>query len=375
MDIGIPREIKTAEFRVALTPDGVAQLTVAGHNVVVEASAGLASEFPDDAYATAGAQVVKTAHEVWETADLVVKVKEPIGVELGYLDQRGASLTLFTYLHLAGIPGLAERLCSAGVTAVAYETVETDSGEFPLLAPMSEIAGKLAVHAGADYLRHPFGTKGILLSGGPGIPAANVTVIGAGVVGQNAARLAMAMGASVTLMNRSPGKLRQFMSANNPGSLTTVIASADNIATSVETSDLVIGAVYVAGTRAKHVVTQDMITTMGAGSVIVDVSIDQGGCVETSHPTTHEDPVFIVDDVIHYCVANMPGSVPRTATLALTNETFPYVMAIAASGIMKAARLNSTLAKGVNVYRGDLVNKAVAGATGLPYRALNDMPA
>ena len=375
MKIGIPREIKTAEFRVALTPGGTARLTDAGHTVVVETSAGVGSGFPDDAYVKAGATIAGSAAEIWESAELVVKVKEPIGVELDYLDTRGSSLTLFTYLHLAGVPGLAERLCKAGTTAIAYETVETAGGEFPLLAPMSEIAGKLAVHAGGEYLRRPQGAKGVLLSGGPGIPPASVAVIGAGVVGQSAARIAMAMGASVTLLNRSPGKLRTFMAANNPGNLATAIASPDSIARAVEVSDLVIGAVYISGARAQHVVSEEMIGTMEPGSVVVDVSIDQGGCFATSHPTTHEEPVFTVKDVIHYCVANMPGSVPRTSTLALTNETTPYVMAIASQGILETTRSDSTLAKGLNVYRGHLVNRAVATATGLPYTALADVTA
>jgi alanine dehydrogenase len=375
MKLGVPREIKTAEYRVALNSDGVSRLVGAGHTVFVQTSAGIGSGIPDDAYIKSGARITETAAEIWETADLIVKVKEPIGGELDHIDHRGSSLTLFTYLHLAGIPGLAERLSKAGVNAVAYETVETESGEFPLLAPMSEIAGKLAVHAGSDYLRRPHGSKGVLLSGGPGIPPANVVVIGAGVVGQSAARLAMAMGASVNLVNRSPGKLRSFMSANNLGNLTTSIASVDNITLAVANSDLVIGAVNVVGARAQHVVSRAIIESMQPGSVVVDVSIDQGGCIETSHATTHDDPIFTVSDVIHYCVANMPGSVPRTATLALTNETLPYVLVIASQGIMKAARADAALAKGVNIYRGDVVNRAVANATGLPFRSLKDIPA
>ncbi len=368
MKIGVPKEIKTEEHRVALTPIGAAKLVAAGHSVVVQAAMGVGSGFTDDQYLGAGAAIEGEPEQVWSSSDMVVKVKEPIGVELDYLERRGSDLTLFTYLHLAGVAGLAKALCRAGTTAIAYETVQTANGEFPLLAPMSEIAGKLAVHAGAEYLRRPQGSKGILVSGGPGIRPANICIIGAGVVGQNAARLAMAMGASVTLLNRSSGKLREFASHGYPGNLVTEIASHESIAIAVQESDVVIGAVYVAGAKAQHVVTREMLGTMEAGSVLVDVSIDQGGSFETSHPTTFDDPVFVVDDVLHYCVANMPGSVPRTSTLALTNETFPYVLAIASEGLENAARKKAALMKGVNVSDGSVVNEAVAAATGLEYR-------
>ena len=375
MKIGVPKEIKTAEFRVALTPTGAARLVRSGHSVTVESSAGEGSGFSDDDYRSAGAAVEQDAARTWESAQLVLKVKEPLPQEFAYLERGGEDLTLFTYLHLAGVPGLAEELCRAGVTAIAYETVETSGGEFPLLAPMSEIAGKLAVHAGAQYLRRPLGTKGMLISGGPGIPPAKVAVIGAGVVGQSATRLAMAMGANVTLLNRSPGKLKQFLERGYPGSLSTSIASEESIAAAVRESDLVISGVYIAGAKATHVVTHEMVKTMAQGSVIVDVSIDQGGSVETSRPTTYENPVYTVDGVLHYCVANMPGAVPRTSTAALTNETLPYVLAIASKGISEAAAADPTLARGVNVFRGSIVSEAVAEATGIEYRSLADMMA
>jgi len=370
VNIGVVGEIKTAEYRVALTPSGAGQLAVDGHAVYVESMAGIGSGFSDDDYSTAGATVVKDAGGVWDAAELLLKVKEPLPAEYQYFDGRGSDLTLFTYLHLAGVPGLASQLCESGVTAVAYETVETDSGAFPLLAPMSEIAGQLAVHAAAAYLRYPNGTKGVLISGGAGIPPAKVCIIGAGIVGQNAARLAMAMGADVTLLDRNPGKLRQFLAYGYPGSLRTVLATGEAVADSVYDADAAIGGVYVSGAKATHVITRDMLPSMSSGSVIVDVSIDQGGCVETSHPTTYDDPVFTVDDVIHYCVANMPGTVPRTSTFALTNETLPYVSAIAARGIEAAAANDLSLARGVNVHRGHVVNEAVASATGLEFVSL-----
>lgn len=373
MNIGVPKEIKTGEHRVALTPAGASRLVSAGHKVVVQASAGEGSGFNDRQYVAAGASVELEPAQIWASADLVIKVKEPVEPELGYIAKRGTDLTLFTYLHLAGVPGLATALSEAGTTAIAYETVRTADGHFPLLAPMSEVAGQLAVHAGAEYLRRPQGTKGVLISGGPGIPPAKVAVIGAGVVGQSAARLAMAMGATVTLLNRSSGKLRQFAAYGYPGSLVTEIASPDTVAEVVSESDVVIGAVYVAGARAQHVVTREMIGSMERGSVVVDVSIDQGGCFETSHATTFDDPVFIVDDVVHYCVANMPGSVPRTSTLALTNETIPYVLALASAGVENAVRKDAALAKGVNVYRGTITDEAVAVATGLEHRSLAEL--
>jgi alanine dehydrogenase len=366
MKIGVPKEIKAAEFRVALTPAGARTLTEQGNKVIVQSSAGAASGFTDDQYRQAGALIAGSAGDVWEVADLVLKVKEPLRPEFEYLKGRGSSLILFTYLHLAGVAGLAEELCSAGTTAVAYETVELDDGTFPLLAPMSHIAGRLAVHAGARYLSRPFGTRGLLLDGGPGIPPARVCVIGAGVVGQSAARLAMSIGADVTLLNRSTARLLSFLSHGYPGSLRTLVASPESIAASTKSSDLVIGAVYVSGAKAAQVVTREMVSEMEPGSVIVDVSIDQGGCVVTARPTTYEDPVFEVDGVIHYCVANMPGAVPRTSTIALTNETLRYAAAIAGKGIEAAASDDPALARGVNIYRGTLANSSVGDAVGLP---------
>jgi alanine dehydrogenase len=310
------------------------------------------------------------ADAVWADANLILKVKEPLEVEYPYLEQRGADLTLFTYLHLSGVTGLAAVLCRTGTTAVAYETVETESGEFPLLAPMSDIAGQLAVHAVSTYLRRPLGTRGMLISGVAGVPPAKITIIGAGVVGQSAARLAMAMGAEVTLLNRSSGRLRRFVAHGYPGSLRTNLATATSITEAITTADAVIGGVYVGGARATHVISREMLSLMSDGAVIVDVSIDQGGCFETSHATTYEDPVYEVDGVIHYCVANMPGAVPQTATLALTNETLQYVRVIAEMGVEAACAADPVLARGLNAYHGKITNEAVANAVGLEFAPL-----
>lgn len=375
MQIGVPKEIKTAEFRVALTPSGAARLVQAGHQVTVETSAGESSGFSDSMYRISGANVRQTADEVWRSSELILKVKEPLREEYSYLRRAGSDLIIFTYLHLAGVSGLAESLCDFRCTAVAYETVQLADGSLPLLSPMSEIAGELAVYAGATYLQRPLGKKGILLSGAAGIPPARLTIIGAGAVGAASARLAMAMGAHVTLLNRSPEKLKRFSEFGYPGSVETAIATEAAIAQAVQSSDVVIGAVYVAGARAEYVVTEKMVRSMEPGSVIVDVSIDQGGCVETSHATTYIEPVYLVNDVIHYCVANMPGAVPRTSTQALTNETLPYVMAIAERGIVEAAGQDEALKRGVNVHAGYVTNRAAAAATGLEFRTFDNLTA
>lgn len=373
MKIGVVKEIKTAEFRVALTPTGTSQLTQQGHDVLAQASCGVASGFSDDAYRQAGATVVPDANGVWSDVDLVLKVKEPLPSEYPFLRDRGDSLSLFTYLHLAGVEGLASELCEAGTTAIAYETVETADGSFPLLAPMSYVAGRLAIHEGGKFLRRPLGTKGMLLGGGPGIPPARVSVIGAGTVGQTAARLAMANGADVTLINRSTKRLTEFIAHGYPGNLRTMIASPEVIAQEVSQSDLIVSGIYVSGARASRVITRKMIASMEPGSVIVDVAIDQGGSTETSRPTTYEDPVFEVDGVLHYCVANMPGAVPRTSTVALTNETLRFVSAIARKGVRSAIAEDPALARGVNVFGGKLTNRAVADATGLNWANLEDL--
>ncbi|MSQ08575.1 MAG: alanine dehydrogenase [Dehalococcoidia bacterium] len=362
MIIGLPKETKDNEYRVAMTPAGVGQLTAAGHKIIVQAGAGEGSGISDGAYRAAGAVLASSPEEVWSQAELIVKVKEPIQSECRFLRP---GLTVFTYLHLAGVPGLAGQMVKSGATAIAYETVELANGTFPLLAPMSEIAGRLAILAGAHYLQRAAGGPGKLIGGIPGVPAAKVAIIGAGVVGHNAARLAMACGASVTLLDRNTEKLRQFVAYGYPGSEQTLAATTAAMADAVASADLVIGAVYVGGMKAAHVVTREMVRAMKPRSVIVDVSIDQGGCVETSHPTTYSDPVFTEEGVVHYCVANMPGAVPQTATLALTNATLPYVAAIASKGVAAAARDDSSLASGVNVYRGTLVSEAVGRSVGI----------
>jgi alanine dehydrogenase len=375
MRIGVPKEVKTAEFRVAITPVGVEQLVGSGHEVLVETSAGQASGFSDDQYLDAGAEIHLTAGDIWSSVDLILKVKEPIEPEYSYLEERGSELTLFTYLHLAGVPGLAEVLCRFGTTAIAYETVQLEDGAFPLLAPMSEIAGELAIQAGATYLQRPSGSKGLLISGASSGQPARVVVIGAGTVGAAAAKLALAMGADVTLLNRSARRLEQFASAGNPGKLTTELSTVESISAAVRNCDILVGGVYVGGAKADWVVTADMVRTMEPSSVIVDVSIDQGGCVETSRPTTYLDPVYVVDDVIHYCVANMPGAVPRTSTQALTNETLGYVLELANDGLDAATDRNPALKRGVNVYAGTVTNEPVAVATGLEYREFDELTA
>jgi alanine dehydrogenase len=368
MIIGVPKEIKDNEFRVAMTPAGVEALKAREHTVLVQAGAGEGSGIGDRDYERVGADIVASAADAWGSADLVVKVKEPIEAEYGFLRD---DLALFTYLHLAGAPGLAERMRDSGMTGIAYETVETADGRFPLLEPMSEVAGQLAVYAAAHYLQKASGGLGRLIGSVPGVAQSEVVVIGAGTVGQSAARLAMACGANVTLINRSAGKLREFLARGYPGSLRTAISSPAVVAEAVMGADVVIGAVYVGGARAAWVVTRDMVRSMRPGSVIVDVAIDQGGSVETSRPTSYSDPVFVEHGVVHYCVANMPGAVPRTSSYALTNATLPYVAAIAGKGAAAAASVDPALARGVNVYQGRLTNGAVAKSLGMDYTPLD----
>ena len=368
MIIGVPKEIKNNEFRVAMTPAGVETLTGKGHPVLVQSGAGEGTGISDADYETAGAEIVSSADDAWGRAELVVKVKEPVEPEYQYLR---SDLTLFTYLHLAGVPGLAQKMCDSGITGIAYETVETADGGFPLLEPMSEVAGQLAVYAGAHYLQRASGGLGRLIGSVPGVAQAEVVVIGAGTVGQNAARLAMACGASVTLINRSAGKLRDFAARGYPGSLLTDISSPTVVAEAVKRADVVVGAVYVGGAKAASVVTRDMVKAMKPGSVIVDVAIDQGGCVETSRPTSYSEPVYVEHDVVHYCVANMPGAVPRTSTYALTNATLPYVGQVADKGVAAAAASNHALARGVNVFEGTLTNAAAAKSLGMKHTPLD----
>jgi alanine dehydrogenase len=365
--IGVAKEIKSDEYRVALTPAGALELFNGGHDVLIETGAGVASSFPDGAYERVGAQI-SSVDEVWETSELVLKVKEPVASEYGRLRP---GLVLFTYLHLAADEPLTRALIESGVTAVAYETVETPRRALPLLAPMSEVAGRLAAQAGAHFLEKPFGGRGLLLGGVPGVAPGKTVIIGGGIVGYNAAIIALGLGAQVTILERSIDRMRHLEEILS-GRVTLLQSSSLEIASSVADADLVIGAVLIPGALAPKLVTRPMIAAMKDGAVLVDVAIDQGGCFETSRATTHSDPVYVVDGVIHYCVANIPGGVPITSTIALTNATLPYVESIAAHGLRDAVLADAALARGVNVLGGRVTYEAVAEAHGLEYTPLED---
>jgi alanine dehydrogenase len=368
MRVGVVKEIKPDEYRVALTPAGARELRQRGHDVLVERDAGAGSAFADDDYERAGAQIA-AVDEVWESADLVLKVKEPIPAEYGRLRD---GLVLFTYLHLAADEPLTRALVESGTTAIAYETVETDDRQLPLLAPMSEVAGRLSAQAGAYFLEKPLGGRGLLLGGVAGVPPGKVVVIGGGIVGYNAAIIALGFGAHVRILDRSVDRMR-YLEQILSGRVELVMSSALEIERSVLEADVVIGAVLIPGARAPKLVTREMVAEMKQGSVICDVSIDQGGCVETARPTTHSDPVYVVDHVTHYCVSNMPGAVPITSTFALTNVTLPYVEAIADLGVREAIARDPALARGVNAMDGKLTYEAVAEAHGLEYSPLGEL--
>jgi alanine dehydrogenase len=361
--VGVPRETKADEYRVALTPAGARELAEHGHEVVIQHDAGVASGMPDELYEAQGARIAASAAEVFATAELIVKVKEPLTDEVAMLRE---GQILFTYLHLAPAPELTAGLRASGATAVAYETVEDSRGRLPLLTPMSEIAGKLATQAGAFMLEKPFGGRGVLLGGVPGVAAANVMVIGAGAVGINAAGVAVGMGADVFVYDISTERLREIV-AQYGVSLSTVYSSTLAIEEMLPHADLVIGAVLLHGARAPFVVRRDQLRLMKKGAVLVDVAIDQGGCFETSRPTTHRDPTFEVDGITHYCVTNMPGAVPITATQALANATLPYVLAIADRGLSAAIAADPGLRLGVNVAAGAITHPAVAAGVGEAY--------
>ena len=367
MRIGVAREIKPQEHRVALTPAGARELVQRGHEVFVEAGAGLGSAFLDETYERAGASIV-SVDDVWGRSELLLKVKEPIAIEYPRLRP---GLTLFTYLHIAADEPLTRALVDSGITGIAYETVETDLGALPLLAPMSEIAGRLAPQAGAHYLEKPKGGRGILLGGVAGVSPGKVVVIGGGMVGYNAAVIAIGLGAQVTILERSVDRMR-YLEQILSGRVTLLMSSSLQIEESIREADLVIGAVLIPGALAPKLITREMLGAMKEASVLVDVAIDQGGCAETSRPTTHDDPVYTVDGVIHYCVANMPGAVPITSTRALTNVTLPYVEALADHGIGAAIARDPELAGGVNVLGGRITYEAVAEAHGLEYTPLDD---
>jgi alanine dehydrogenase len=362
MIVGVPRETKRDEYRVALLPVGAEELVRAGHEVLVERSAGAGSGLPDDAYAAAGATLVDGPTEVFGRADLVVKVKEPQQAELGLI-RRGQSL--FTYFHFAADRSLTEGFLATGATAVAYETLRDDRGRLPLLIPMSEVAGRMSIQEGAKFLERPQMGRGILLGGVPGVAPANVLVLGAGTVGANAAKVAAGFGASIALLDTSLERLR-YLDDVTPANVDCLYSDRHTIRERLGWADLVIGSVLIPGARAPHLVERDDLKLMKPGAVIIDVAIDQGGCVATSRPTTHADPTYVVDDVVHYCVTNMPGAVGRTSTYALCNATLPYVIELAAGGIAAAAAKSAAIRSAVNVFEGRLVQPAVAAAFGLP---------
>ncbi len=369
MLIGVPHEVKNNEFRVSMTPAGVHELVAHGHEVVVEAGAGEGSAIPDEEFSAVGAKILPTAADVWGSAEMIVKVKEPVAQE--YDSIRSGQL-VFTYLHLAASRACTDALMAAGATAVAYETVRGADGMLPLLAPMSEIAGRLAPQAGAAALLRPNGGRGVLLGGVPGVRPGKVVVLGAGVAGSNAVAIAAGLRAEVIVLDRDIARLRH-LDELYAGAVRTVVSSALEVEREVLGADLVIGAVLVPGARAPHLVSNDLVSRMKPGSVLLDVSIDQGGCFEDSRPTTHADPTYPVHRSLFYCVANMPGAVPASSTRALTNVTMPYVLAVAEAGWRQAMRADAGLAAGLNVHAGEVVSAPVAAAHGLPIRSLDQV--
>ena len=367
MIVGVPKEIKAEENRVALTPAGANALVAHGHRVVIERNAGAGSGLLDAQYRDAGAHVARTAREVWQTADMVVKVKEPLPSEFRYLRE---GLIVFTYLHLAALEPLTKALQAKKVCAIGYETIQLDDGSLPLLAPMSEIAGRLSIQVGAWCLQKPTGGAGILLAGASGVRPAKVVILGAGTSGANACQIAAGVGAHVSIVDRNPAKLR-YMHDILGGHITTVMSNRANIEEEVVGADLVVGSVLVTGAKAPHLVTRKMVRAMRPGSAIVDISIDQGGCVETSRPTTLDDPIYVAERVVHYCVTNMPAVVPRTSTFALTNVTLSYAQELADKGLMRALRDNVPLQRGVNVLRGRVTHAGVAEAFGLEHTPID----
>jgi len=365
MIIGVPKEIKDNEARVGITPAGVKALTEAGHKVLVETQAGALSGFPDEDYQNAGAEIVGEAGFVWGKADTVVKVKEPIEREYVFFRE---GLVLFTYLHLAPLPALTDKLLESKIIGIAYETVRDRQGTLPLLTPMSEVAGRMSVQVGAAYLEKEHGGRGILLGGVPGVPPAHVCIIGGGVVGTNAAKIALGFGAKVTLVDVNLNRLRELDDIFS-GRLYTLASNSYNLAQATREADLVIGGVLIPGATAPKLVTRAMVSRMKKGAVIVDVAIDQGGCVETARPTSHSNPSYVVDGVVHYCVTNMPGAVPHTSTLALTNSTFPYVLRIANLGAREALKQDEGLAEGLNTWAGKLTYRGVAESQKRPWTA------
>jgi alanine dehydrogenase len=359
--VGAPNEIKTHESRVALIPVGVEELTRSGHRVLIQAGAGQGSGISDQQYAEHGAEIVPAAEDVWRGADLIVKVKEPLPVEWPYMRP---GQVVFTYFHFAADEALTRAVLDSGITAIAYETITDAKGQLPLLTPMSEVAGRMSIQEGAKYLERPFDGRGILLGGVPGVLPANVVIVGGGVVGANAAKVAAGLGANVTILDVNLDRLR-YLDDVMPRNVTTLYSDRHNILDSLSRADLLIGAVLIPGAKAPRLVRREDLKRMPHRAVIIDVAIDQGGCVETSRPTTHSQPTYIVDDVVHYCVTNMPGAVGRTSTYALTNVTLPYVLQLAKKGFDRAVADNPALRHGVNVHRGKVTNPAVAATFGL----------
>ena len=369
MIVGIPKEVKGSEYRVAATPEGVRELVDAGHTVLIEEGAGVGSSLPEDRYKRAGAQFVSSAEDVWRGADMVLKVKEPQPFEYELM---GEGQVLFTYLHLAANRELTEALIRRKVEAVAYETVQLEDGRLPLLAPMSEIAGRMAPHVAARFLEKEQGGRGVLMGGVSGVRPARVLVLGAGMAGANAAWIAAGMEAEVIVVDKNLDKLR-FIDQIHKGRISTLMSDRLTLEQRVRESDAVIGSVLLPGAKAPVIVSEEMVASMRPGSVIVDIAIDQGGCVATSRMTTHSDPTYVVHDVVHYCVGNMPGAVPNTSTYALTNVTLPYALDIAGKGLEEAVREDAVLAGGVNIYAGSVTNEGVSGAHGLEYVPIHEL--
>jgi len=369
MVIGIPKERKDLETRVGLTPAGVKSLTENGHRILVESNAGCDSGFADEDFVAAGGQICDTGAEVWSGAEMVVKVKEPIESEYSYFRP---GLLLFTYLHLAPLPGLTEALVRAQMTSIAYETVRDQMGTLALLTPMSEIAGRMSVQIGASYLQYEHGGRGVLLGGVPGVSPANVCILGGGIVGTNAARIALGMGAAVSIIDLNLNRLRELDDIFQ-GRIQTLASNSYNITKALVDADLVIGGVLIPGATAPKLVTRSMVSSMKRGAVMVDVAVDQGGCFETTQPTTHSIPSFVVDGVVHYCVTNMPAAVPNTSTLALTNATFPFVMQLAKLGLREAVDKNAGLKEGISTYKGWLTCSAVAQEQQCAWHSVGDL--
>ncbi len=370
MIIGVPKEVKDNEYRVGLVPAGVKALTEAGHTVYIQSQAGMGSGIPDSDFLEAGSVLCSTNEEVWSRAEMIIKVKEPVAAEYPRLREHQI---LFTYLHLAPLPELTRLLLSRNVTGIAYETIREPDGSLPLLTPMSEVAGRMAIQVGAQYLERNQGGRGILLGGVPGVPPAQVVIIGGGVVGVNAAKIAMGMGAHVTILDSNLHKLR-YLDDIFLGRVATLASNSVTLAHSVRKADLLVGAVLIPGASAPKLVTRSMVLTMKKGAVIVDVAVDQGGCIETTHPTTHSNPTFVAHGVVHYCVANMPGAVPRTSTFALTNATLPYALKLANLGLKRAIAADPPgLGEGLNVYQGHVTCKGVADSQNLGYKPIREL--